>query len=143
MIVNENSDPSLIFEHTIYNIYPFLFFTFTFVRNWTVNHNVGCKSYSDLESEITDISNLTSTHTYCNEKDTKYCPTKCQEINFSELQCALPRCPNITKDQITAIYPEAQGARLQSDPLPDERFNIGSNVTFECIETCKKCVLSK
>lgn len=115
-------------------------FIFTFVRNWTVNHDVGCKGYFELEAEITDAANLTSTHTYCNEKDTKYCQTKCPEIKFSELQCALPRCPNITKDRITAIYPKTQGAKLQSDPLPDERFNIGSSATFECIETCKKYV---
>ena len=106
--------------------------------NWTVNHDVGCQSYTELEAEIKHRENLTATHTYCNERDTKYCKKKCTEIQFSELQCALPRCPNITKDQLTFIYPEKQGAKLTSLPEFDERFDVNSNAIFECIDPGKK-----
>ena len=111
---------------------------FYFQRNWTVNHDVGCKTYFDLESEILHPKNLTSNHTYCDENDTKYCPTKCPEILFDELRCALPRCPNITKDSLTFIYPDPKGAKLQNLPEPEERFDVNSQVTFECVNDGKK-----
>ena len=102
--------------------------------NWTVNHDVGCKRYAELEAEITTLQNLTSNHTYCKERDTHYCPMQCTDIQFSDLQCALPRCPNITKDQITSIYADRYDAMLQSPPLPDERFDVNSKAVFECID---------
>ena len=106
---------------------------FIIFRNWTVNHDVGCQTFNDLESELYHPKNLTSNHTYCGEKDTKYCPTKCLEIRFDELRCALPRCPNITKDSLTFIFPGPKGAKLQTLPEPDERFDVNAQVTFECI----------
>ena len=102
--------------------------------NWTVNHDVGCKRYAELEDEITTLQNLTSNHTYCKERDTHYCQTQCTDIQFSDLQCALPRCPNITKDQITSIYADRYDAMLQSPPLADERFDVNSKAVFECID---------
>ena len=97
-----------------------------------MNNTVGCETYFDLEAEIRFKYNLTSTDSYCKEKDTKYCQMKCPEIRFSELQCALPRCPNITKDLLTDIYPENKGATLHHLPESHERFNVNSNATFVC-----------
>ena len=57
---------------------------------------------------------------------------------FDELRCALPRCPNITKDSLTFIYPEPKGAKLQTLPGPEERFDVNSQVTFECVNDGKK-----
>ena len=101
-----------------------------------MNHDVGCITYPELESEISYPRNLTSNHTYCDAKDTKYCPTNCLEIRFDEFRCAFPRCPNITKDRLTGfrINPEQKGARLQSFPDPNERFDVNSQATFECVD---------
>ena len=111
-----------------------------FLRNWTVNHAVGCKTYLELEEDITHLANLTTNDTYCTEKDTKYCQTKCPKIQFDELQCALPRCPNITKNHLIfdrdSQFPDALGATLQNKTY--KRFNNRETATFECKDYCKE-----
>lgn len=112
---------------------------FHLIRNWTVNHDVGCKTYPELEADITHLDNITSNNTYCKENDTKYCQTRCPTIQFDELQCALPRCPNITKNTLIFSsekqYPEAKGARLQNKT--HRRFDNRETATFECEDNCK------
>lgn len=95
-----------------------------------MNHAVACDGYVPPEDlEINDD--------YCKEEMTKDCPTQCSQISFSKLECALPRCPNITKDHLAKIFPDRNGAILQTEPLPEERFNVDSNCTFVCKENCE------
>ena len=107
---------------------PFFFLQITYLRGFFLqghgmfSHPLGCPGYVPPDDQSTDDD---------------YSNSSCDQMILEELECNLPRCPDITDQEHTGIDTEASFA-FKIDNVTD--VNVGEKATFTCEEHCE-CLL--